>query len=115
MEIETIGEGNVFKEIYKIDIKNSQYTCHHCGSQKRDVQVNVDAKIKNGKLMHFGEGLRGYLETKISFDPPGERLKNGSYVGFALEGMSVGESISKGVCKEIDASVFEESLNESES
>ena len=115
LEIETMGEDNVFKEIYKIDIKNSQYTCRHYGSQKRDVQVNVDAEIKNGKLMHFGEGLRVCLEVKISFDSPGESLKNGSYVGFALEGMYVGGSIGKGVCWEIDASAFEESLNESES
>ena len=79
------------------------------------MQVNVDTEIENGKLMHFGEGLRGCLEAKISFDSPGKSLKNGSYVGFALEGMYVGESIGKGVCKEIDASVFEESLNESES
>ena len=56
-EIESIDEDNVFKEIYKVDIKNSQYTCRHYGSKKRDVQVNVDTEIENGKLMHFGEGL----------------------------------------------------------
>ena len=81
-----------------------------------DVQVKIDAKIKNGKLMHYGEGPRGHIETKISFDPPGEILINGSYIGFAMDGMRpltyIGEYITKGSCKDLDASEFENSLNQ---
>ena len=63
----------------------------------------------------MAKALEVAWKPKDRFDPPGKSLKNGSYVGFALEGMYVGGSISKGVCKEIDTSVFEEPLNESES
>ena len=114
-EIEYTNEDNISKEIYKIDVKNSLYTDHLDGNQKSDVQVNINAKIKNGKLTHFSEGPRGYLETKISFDPPGEILKNGSYVGFSIEGMYIGEFITKGICMEINESTFEKSLKEFES
>ena len=113
-ETESTYEDNIRKEIYRIDLKNSQYTHHLEGNRKSDVQVKIDAKIKNGKLMHYGEGPRGYIETKISFDPPGEILINGSYVGFAMDGMRpltyIGEYITKGSCKDIDASEFENSL-----
>ena len=109
-EIESTNQDNIRKEIYRIDLKNSQYTHHLHGNRK------IDAKIKNGKLMHYSEGARGYIETKISFDPPGEILINGSYVGFAMEGtrplMYIGEFITKGNCKDIDASGFENSLNQ---
>ena len=115
-ETESTYEDNISKKIYKIDLKNSQYTHHLEGNRKSDVQVKIDAKIKNGKLMHYSEGARGYIETKISFDPPGEILINGSYVGFAMEGtrplMYIGEFITKGNCKNIDASEFENSLNQ---
>ena len=115
-ETESIYEDNISKKIYKIDLKNSQYTHHLEGNRKSDVQVKIDAKIKNGKLMHYGEGPRGHIETKISFDPPGEILINGSYVGFAMDGMRpltyIGEYITKGSCTDIDASVFEEDLNQ---
>ena len=73
--------------------------------------MKIDAKIKDGELMHYGEGPRGYIETKISFDPPGEIVINGSYVGASMEGMYVGEFISKGFCAEIDESAFEDSLS----
>ena len=115
-EIESTNQDNIRKEIYRIDLKNSQYTHHLDGNRKSDVQTKIDAKIKNGKLMHYSEGARGYIETKISFDPPGEILINGSYVGFAMEGtrplMYIGEFITKGNCKDIDASGFENSLNQ---
>ena len=115
-EVESTNENNISNEIYRIDLKNSQYTHHQDGNRKSDVQAKIDAKIKNGKLMHYGEGPRGYIETKISFDPPGEILINGSYVGFAMDGMRpltyIGEYITKGSCKEVDASVFEEALNQ---
>tara|TARA_B100001057_G_scaffold191508_1_gene192451 strand:- start:1479 stop:1970 length:492 start_codon:yes stop_codon:yes gene_type:complete len=115
-EIESTDEDNISKEIYRIDLKNSQYTHHLEGNRKSDVQAKIDAKIKNGKLMHYGEGPRGHIETKISFDPPGEILINGSYVGFAMDGMRpltyIGEYITKGSCKDIDASEFENSLNQ---
>ena len=115
-EIESTDEDNISKEIYRIDLKNSQYTHHLEGNRKSDVQAKIDAKIKNGKLIHYGEGPRGHIETKISFDPPGEILINGSYVGFAMDGMRpltyIGEYITKGSCKDIDASEFENSLNQ---
>ena len=115
-EIESTDEDNISKEIYRIDLKNSQYTHHLEGNRKSDVQAKIDAKTKNGKLMHYGEGPRGHIETKISFDPPGEILINGSYVGFAMDGMRpltyIGEYITKGSCKDIDASEFENSLNQ---
>ena len=115
-EIESTNQDNIRKEIYRIDLKNSQYTHHLDGNRKSDVQTKIDAKIKNGKLMHYSEGARGYIETKISFDPPGEILINGSYVGFAMEGtrplMYIGEFITKGNCKDINASGFENSLNQ---
>ena len=115
-ETESTYEDNIRKEIYRIDLKNSQYTLHLEGNRMSDVQAKIDAKIKNGKLMHYGEGPRGYIETKISFDPPGEILINGSYVGFAMDGMRpltyIGEYITKGSCKDIDASEFENSLNQ---
>ena len=118
-ETESTYEDNINKEIYRIDLKNSQYTHHLEGNRKSDVQVKIDAMIKNGKLMHYGEGPRGYIETKISFDPPGEILINGSYVGFAMDGMRpltyIGEYRTKGSCKDIEASVFEKALKESES
>ena len=113
---ESTNEDNIRIEIYRIDLKNSQYTHHLEGNRMSDVQAKIDAKIKNGKLMHYGEGPRGYIETKISFDPPGEILINGSYVGFAMDGMRpltyIGEYITKGSCKDIDASEFENSLNQ---
>ena len=115
-EIESTNEDNISKEIYRIDLKNSKYTHHQDGNQKSDVQAKIDAKIKNGKLMHYGEGPRGYIDTKISFDPPGEILINGSYVGFAMDGMRpltyIGEYITKGSCTDIDASEFENSLHQ---
>ena len=111
-EIESTNEDNISKEIYRIDLKNSKYTHHQDGNQKSDVQAKIDAKIKNGKLMHYGEGPRGYIETKISFDPPGEILINGSYIGASMQGMYIGEFITKGSCKDIDASEFENSLNQ---
>ena len=113
---ESTNEDNIRSEIYRIDLKNSQYTHHLEGNRMSDVQVSIDAKIKNGKLMHFGEGPRGYIETKIMYDPPGEILINGSYVSFAMDGMRpltyIGEFITKGSCKDIDASEFENSLNQ---
>lgn len=115
-EIESANEDNISKEIYRIDLKNSKYTHHQDGNRKSDVQAKIDAKIKNGKLMYYGEGPRGNIETKISFDPPGEILINGSYVGFAMDGMRpltyIGEYITKGSCKDIDASEFENSLHQ---
>ena len=111
-EIEYTNEDNIRKEIYRIDLKNSQYTHHLDGNRKSDVQVKIDAKIKNGKLMHYGEGPRGYIETKISFDPPGEIVINGSYVGASAEGMYVGGFTSKGFCSGIDESAFEDSLSQ---
>jgi len=111
-EIESPNEDNVQKEIYKIDLKNSQYTHHLEGNLRSDVQGKIGANIKNGKLMHFSEGGRGYLETKIQYDPPGEILINGSYVGFTMGGMYIGEFITKGSCKDIDASEFENSLSQ---
>ena len=115
-ETESTYEDNIRKEIYRIDLKNSQYTHQKDGNRRSDVQAKIDAKIKNGKLMHYGEGPRGYIETKISFDPPGEILINGSYVGFAMDGMRpltyIGEYITKGSCKDIDASEFGNSLNQ---
>ena len=115
-ETESTNEDNIRRDIYRIDLKNSQYTLHLEGNRMSDVQAKIDAKIKNGKLMHYGEGPRGYIETKISFDPPGEMLINGSYVGFAMDGMRpltyIGEYITKGSCKDIDASEFENSLNQ---
>ena len=111
-EVDSTNEDTFSKEIYRIDLKNSQYTHHLEGSRKSDVQVKIDAKIKNGKLMHYGEGPRGYIETKISFDPPGEILINGSYIGASMQGMYIGEFITKGSCKDIDASEFENSLNQ---
>ena len=115
-ETESPNEDNIRRDIYRIDLKNSQYTLHLEGKRMSDVQAKIDAKIKNGKLMHYGEGPRGYIETKISFDPPGEILINGSYVGFAMDGMRpltyIGEYITKGSCKDLDASEFENSLNQ---
>tara|TARA_Y100000746_G_scaffold129904_1_gene111205 strand:- start:664 stop:1155 length:492 start_codon:yes stop_codon:yes gene_type:complete len=115
-ETESTNEDNIRRDIYRIDLKNSQYTLHLEGNRMSDVQAKIDAKIKNGKLMHYGEGPRGNIETKISFDPPGEILINGSYVGFAMDGMRpltyIGEYITKGSCKDIDASEFENSLNQ---
>ena len=115
-EIESTNEDNISKEIYRIDLKNSKYTHHQDGNRKSDVQAKIDAKIKNGKLMVYGEGPRGYIDTKISFDPPGEILINGSYVGFAMDGMRpltyIGEYITKGSCTDIDASEFENSLHQ---
>ena len=110
-ETESTYEDNISKKIYKIDLKNNQYTHHLAGNRKSDVQVKIDAKIKNGKLMHFGEGPRGYIETKIMYDPPGEILINGSYIGASMQAMYIGEFITKGSCKDIDASEFENSLN----
>ena len=110
-ETESTYEDNIRKEIYRIDLKNSQYTHHLDGNRKSDVQVKIDAKIKDGELMHYGEGPRGYIETKISFDPPGEIVINGSYIGASMEGMYVGEFISKGFCAEIDESAFADSLS----
>ena len=111
-EIESPNENNIQKEIYKIDLKNSQYTHHLEGNRKSDVQGKIDAKIKNGKLMHFSEGGKGYLETKIQYEPPGEILINGSYVGFTMEGMYIGEFITKGSCEDINASDHENSLSQ---
>ena len=111
-EIESPNENNIQKEIYKIDLKNSQYTHHLEGNRKSDVQGKIGAKIKNGKLMHFSEGGRGYLETKIQHEPPGEILINGSYVGFAMEGMYIGEFITKGSCEDINASDYENPLSQ---
>ena len=111
-EMESTNEDNIRKEIYRIDLKNSQYTHHLKGNRKSDVQVKTDAKIKNGKLMHFGEGPRGYIETKILYDPPGVVLINGSYIGASIQGMYIGEFIIKGSCKDIEASEFENSLNQ---
>ena len=110
-ETDSTNEDNISEEIYRIDLKNSQYTHHLDGNRKSDVQVKIDAKIKDGELMHYGEGPRGYIETKISFDPPGEIVINGSYIGASMEGMYVGEFISKGFCAEIDESAFEDSLS----
>ena len=110
-ETESSNEDNIRSEIYRIDLKNSQYTHHLEGNRMSDVQVSIDAKIKNGKLMHFGEGPRGYIETKITYDPPGEILINGSYIGASIQAMYIGEFITKGSCKDIDASEFENSLN----
>ena len=50
-ETESTYEDNISKEIYRIDLKNSQYTHHLEGNRKSDVQVKIDAMIKNGKLM----------------------------------------------------------------
>tara|TARA_Y100000766_G_C18484784_1_gene401854 strand:- start:21 stop:500 length:480 start_codon:yes stop_codon:yes gene_type:complete len=111
-ETESPNEDNIRRDIYRIDLKNSQYTLHLEGNRMSDVQAKIDAKIKNGKLMHYGEGPRGYIETKISFDPPGEILINGSYIGASMQGMYIGEFITKGSCKDIDASEFENSLNQ---
>ena len=111
-EIESTNQDNIRKEIYRIDLKNSQYTLHLEGNRMSDVQAKIDAKIKNGKLMHYGEGPRGYIETKISFDPPGKILINGSYIGASMQGMYIGEFITKGSCKDIDAQEFENSLNQ---
>jgi hypothetical protein len=110
-ETESGNEDNIRNEIYRIDLKNSQYTHYLDGNRRSDVQVITDAKIKNGKLMHFGEGPRGYIETKILFDPPGEIIINGSYVGASIQGMYIGEFLTKGSCKDIDASEFENLLN----
>jgi len=109
-ELETPDEDNIRKEIYSIDLKNSQYTHHLDGNRKSDVRVFIDAKIKKGKLVHYGEGPRGYIETKILFDPPGEILINGSYIGASIQGMYIGEFITKGSCKDVDAAEFENSL-----
>ena len=111
-ETESTNEDNIRRDIYRIDLKNSQYTLHLEGNRMSDVQAKIDAKIKNGKLMHYGEGPRGYIETKISFDPPGKILINGSYIGASMQGMYIGEFITKGSCKDIDASEFENSLNQ---
>ena len=111
-EIESTNQDNIRKEIYRIDLKNSQYTLHLEGNRMSDVQAKIDAKIKNGKLMHYGEGPRGYIETKISFDPPGKILINGSYIGASIQAMYIGEFITKGSCKDIDAQEFENSLNQ---
>ena len=111
-ETESPNEDNIRRDIYRIDLKNSQYTLHLEGNRMSDVQAKIDAKIKNGKLMHYGEGPRGYIETKISFDPPGEILINGSYIGASMQAMYIGEFITKGSCKDIDASEFENSLNQ---
>ena len=111
-ETESTNEDNIRSVIYRIDLKNSQYTHHLEGNRISDVQVSIDAKIKNGKLMHFGEGPRGYIETKIMYDPPGEILINGSYIGASIQAMYIGEFITKGSCKDIDASEFENSLNQ---
>ena len=105
-ETESTNEDNIRRDIYRIDLKNSQYTLHLEGNRMSDVQAKIDAKIKNGKLMHYGEGPRGYIETKISFDPPGKILINGSYIGASMQRMYIGEFITKGSCKDIDASEF---------
>ena len=111
-ETESPNEDNIRSWIYRIDLKNSQYTHHLEGNRMSDMQVSIDAKIKNGKLIHFGEGPRGYIETKIMYNPPGEILINGSYIGASMEAMYIGEFITKGSCKDIDASEFENSLNQ---
>jgi len=111
-EIESTNEENFHTEIYRIDLKNSQYNHHLDGNRKSDMQVKVDAKIKNGKLMHFGEGPRGYIETKILYEPPGQLLIKGSYVGASIQGMYIGEFITKGSCEGISASDYENSLSQ---
>ena len=111
-ETESTNEDNIRSDIYRIDLKNSQYTLHLEGNRMSDVQVSIDAKIKNGKLMHYGEGPRGYIETKIMYDPPGEILIKGSFIGASIQAMYIAEFITKGSCKDIDASEFEKSLNQ---
>ena len=106
------NENNILKGIYKFDANNSQYTHHIYGNQKSDVQIKIDAKIKNGKLMHYGEGPRGHLETKILFHPPGKIIINESHIGYSQEGMYVGEFKTKDICKENNWSEFEKSLNQ---
>ena len=85
-ETESPNEDNIRIEIYRIDLKNSQYTHHLEGNRISDVQVSIDAKIKNGKLMHYSEGARGYIETK--------------YRSILLERYQSMEAILAPLCKE---------------
>ena len=114
-EILNDGETKSETVYFKIDPDGNRFMSYKSSSDKRDFtwdEATISGGVLSANMVDTSEALKANGKLNLEFQPAGKLRSKFSAIAF---GMISSEIDISGDCVDVDASVFEEALKESES